>query len=71
MRITVEIDDDQLAAIQEATGLSKKSPAIRKAIEDHLVELARKRFLKRVLEGQSDYGLTNDEVEARQAYDPG
>ena len=69
MRITVEIDDNQLAAIQEATGLTKKSPAIRRAIEDHLAGLARKRFLQRILNGGSDYSLSNEELEALGLYD--
>lgn len=69
MRITVEIDEKQLEAIRQATGLTKKSPAVRRAIEDHLAGLARKRFLERVLRGETDYSLTNDELEGLGVYD--
>ena len=69
MRITIEIDEQQLAAIQQITGLTKKSPAVRRVIEDHLAGQARKRFLERVLEGKTDYSLTNDELEGLGVYD--
>jgi len=69
MRITVDIDEKQLIEIQEATGMTKKSPAIRQAIDSYVRGLERKRFLRRVLEGKSDYALTNEQVEALAAYD--
>jgi Arc/MetJ family transcription regulator len=31
MRLTVEIDEKELAEIQKATGVRKKSPAVKKA----------------------------------------
>jgi len=70
MRITVELDESQLAAIQHATGISKKSPAVRQALQDYLAGLVRKCFLERVLRGETDYALTNAELEARGTYDP-
>lgn len=69
MRLTVDIDDDALAAIQEATGIHKKSPAVKKAAEEYLHALKRKEFLRRVCEGRTDYSLTNEELEARVEYD--
>ena len=69
MRITIDIDEDQLSAIQQATGLSKKSPAVCRALEDHLAGLARKRFLERVLRGETDYALSNDDLEGLARYD--
>jgi len=68
MRITVDIDAETLAAIQKETGL-KKSPAIRKAAVDYVEDLRKKRFLRKVLEGRTDYGITNEELEDLGSYD--
>ena len=69
MRITVDIDESQLRTIQQATGQRKKSPAIRQALDEFVAERKRKQFLLKVMEGRVDYGLTNDELEARGTYD--
>ena len=69
MRITVDIDESQLAAIQQATGVKKKAPAIRQALTEYVAERQRRRFLSRVMEGGVDYGLTNEELESRGSYD--
>lgn len=69
MRITVEIDEKQLNRIQKVTGIHKKSPAVRQAIANYLQELDKKRFLERVLNGETDYALTNDQVETLSTYD--
>ena len=69
MRITVDIEESQLRAVQEATGQRKKSPAIRQALEEFIAERKRKQFLCKVMEGRVDYTLTNDELEARGTYD--
>ena len=69
MRITLEIDDDQLASIMRETGLRKKSPAIRQALTWYVREREKKQFLKKVMEGGSDYSLTNEQVEALGVYD--
>ena len=69
MRITVDIDENQLDRIQKATGISKKSPAVRQAIDSYLRQLDRKRFLRRVLRGRSDYALTNEQLESLSTYD--
>jgi len=69
MRMTVDIDANQLAQIQKATGIRKKSPAIKKAVEGFLYALERRRFLQRVCEGRTDYSLTNDELEESGTYD--
>ena len=63
MRLTVDIDEKELAQVQRATGVRKKSPAIKKAVEGFLYAVERRRFLKRVCEGKTDYSLTNDELE--------
>lgn len=70
MRLTVDIDEKELAAIQKATGVRKKSPAVRKAVEGYLYSLERQRFLKRVCEGKTSYSSSNDELESAGAYDP-
>ncbi len=69
MRMTIDIDDKELLQIQKATGVRKKSPAVRRALQDYLKEQEKKRFLKDVLEGKCDYPLTNEELEARGVYD--
>lgn len=68
MRITVDIDAETLDAIQKETGL-KKSPAIRKIAADYVMGLQRKRFLRKVLEGRTDYGMTNEQLEGLGSYD--
>ena len=69
MRITIDIDAKQLATIQKATGTRKKSPAIRRALEQFLLEIEKKEFLRKVLAGETDYSMTNEELEARGAHD--
>jgi len=69
MRMTVEIDDNELARVQEATGIKKKSPAVKKAVEEFLYAVERRRFLERVCEGRTDYSTTNDELESAASYD--
>ena len=69
MRITVDIDEKQLTAIQRATGQRKKSPAIRQALDEFVEERRRKRLLRKVLDGRTDYSLSNDELEALGTYD--
>ena len=69
MRISVDVDAKQIARIQNATGIRKKSPAVQRAVEGYLQAEERKRFLRKVLDGRSDYGLTNAQVEALGVYD--
>jgi Arc/MetJ family transcription regulator len=69
MRITIDIDESNLAAVQQATGIRKRSPAIRRAVADYVRDLERKRFIRKVMEGKSDYALSNEELEARGTYD--
>jgi len=69
MRITIDIDEKQLAAIQRETGIHKKSPAVRCALESFTREREKKRFLQKVMEGKCDYSLTNEQVEALGIYD--
>ena len=69
MRITIEIDENILQEIQEVTAIPKKSPAIQKALEMYLRTIRKKRLLDKVLAGQTDYHLTNDELEEMSRYD--
>ena len=69
MRITVDIDAQDLATVQRATGIRKRSPAVRKAVADYVRDLERKRFLQRVMEGKTDYVLSNEALEARDTHD--
>jgi Arc/MetJ family transcription regulator len=70
MRLTVELDDTEISEIQEATGIRKKSPAVKKAVQGYLYGVKRREFLQRVCEGKTDYGMTNEEIEASGTYDP-
>jgi len=63
MRITIEIDENSLSLIQQATGESKKSPAVQRALAAFLEERRMQEFLKRVREGQTDFSMSNDELE--------
>lgn len=69
MRITVDLDATDLASVQQATGIRKRSPAVRQAIADYVKALEKKRFLQRVMEGKSDYALSNEELESRDTHD--
>jgi len=69
MRMTIDIDEKQLALIQQATGIRKKSPAVREALGCYVQDLAKKRLLRKVLTGQTDYSLTNEELEEIGTYD--
>lgn len=69
MRLTIDIDERSLLEIQRRTGLHKKSPAVRKALEAYLHDRARKEFLARVAAGKTDYAMSNDEVEELATYD--
>jgi hypothetical protein len=65
MRITIDVDASELKRIQRITGEKKKSPAIAQALSRFLRQQERQKFLERVLSGQTDFSLSNDELEAR------
>lgn len=69
MRLTIDIDANELKRIQALTGQRKKSPAISRALTDYLREHEKQRFIERVLTGRTDFSATNDELEARDVYD--
>lgn len=70
MRITVDIDETSLREIQEATGERKISPAVKKVIAEYLDRRAREVFIDKVMQGQTDYALSNDELEAMLDFTP-
>jgi len=69
MRITFEIDANDLKQIQKITGQKKKSPAISCALADFLQMRQRRAFIEKALAGQTDYPLTNEELETRDVYE--
>lgn len=69
MRITIDVDDRDLRQIQKLTGQKKKSPAVAQALTEYLRQCERAAFVARALSGQTDFSLTNDELEARDVYE--
>ena len=63
MRITVEIEDSKIRAIQKWTKQRKKSPALAQALGEYIEQRQREEFLAKVLAGKSDFSSTNDEIE--------
>jgi Arc/MetJ family transcription regulator len=70
MRVTIEIDANKLKQIQRITRQKKKSPAIGQALLEFVRQQRKQRFIERALSGQTDYGLTNEDLERRDVYDP-
>ena len=69
MRLTIDIDEKVLRGIQKATGKRKNSPAVREALERYLRERERRELLRKALSGESDFGMTNEELEKLATYD--
>ncbi len=70
MRVTIEVDASDLDKIQKLTGQKKKSPAISQALAEFVRQQQKRQFIERVLSGETDYALTNEELEARDVYEP-
>jgi Arc/MetJ family transcription regulator len=64
MRITVDVDASTVSEIQRETGVSKKSPAIAKALDEYLREIRKRKLIQKVMEGRTDYGSTNEDLES-------
>ncbi len=69
MRITVNIDAKALKRIQQITGQKKQSPAVSQALDEFLRQQARREFIERAVSGKTDFGMTNDELEAQDVYE--
>ena len=69
MRITIEIDENDLAEVSRLTGIKKKSPAVALAVQEFIRQKERELFLKKVLAGETDYALSNDKLETATKWD--
>jgi Arc/MetJ family transcription regulator len=69
MRLTIEIDADDLSRIQKITGEKKKSPAVARALTEFLDRRRRYQFVERVLAGKTDFSLSNQVLESRDVYE--
>ena len=69
MRITVDRDANDLTEVSRLTGIRKKSPAVALAVQEFIRQKERELFLKKVLAGETDYALSNDELEAATKWD--
>ena len=69
MRITIEIDAQDLKRGQAATGQKKKSPAVNQALAEYLRSRRKAKFIERVLGGKTNFSLSNEELEARDVYE--
>ena len=69
MRVTLEIDAKELKEVQQLTGQKKKSPALSSAISAYIRQQRKRQFLERVMSGQTDYALTNRELEDRDVFE--
>ena len=69
MRITVDLDEKDIAVVRRLTGIRKKSPAVALAVQEFIRQKERELFLKKVLAGETDYALSNDELEAATTWD--
>jgi hypothetical protein len=64
MRITVEIEDSKIEAIQKWTKERKKSPAVAQALDEFIEQRQRQEFLAKIMAGETDYRASNDELES-------
>jgi hypothetical protein len=64
MKITVEIEDPRIKAIQKWTNQRKKSPAIAQALDEFIEQRRRQEFLAKVMAGATDYRTSSDELES-------
>lgn len=65
MRITIEIDASDVKRIQKSTGQKKRSLAINKALTEYLRMHEKQGFIERALAGETDFSMTNGEIETR------
>ncbi len=64
MRITIDIEEKKLRSILKLTRQTKKSPAVARALDEFLENRERQTFLAKVMAGNTDYRMSNDEIEA-------
>ncbi|MDF1658852.1 MAG: type II toxin-antitoxin system VapB family antitoxin [Verrucomicrobiales bacterium] len=64
MKFTVDLEDRTVADLMRLTGITKKGPAVARAVTEYLKREMNKEFATRVMEGEfEDYPMTNDEIE--------
>jgi Arc/MetJ family transcription regulator len=63
MRITIELDENQLQSVLKATGQKKMSPAVSAALDEYLTMKRREEFVSLVMSGKTDYQASNDSLE--------
>jgi len=64
VKFSVEMDEQILRKVMQATGIAKKGPAVAKAATEYLRREMAREFATQVMEGAfEDYPLTNDEIE--------
>jgi Arc/MetJ family transcription regulator len=64
MRITIELDENQLKSVLRATGKTKMSPAVSAALDEYLAMKRREEFVSLVMSGKTDYQASNEELES-------
>jgi Arc/MetJ family transcription regulator len=69
MRITVEIDEQDLKRVQAATGQKKISPAVSKALAEYLRSRRKAKLIERALGGKTDYSRSNEQLEEMDVYE--
>lgn len=63
MRVTVDIDETTVEELIKMTGEKRKSPAIARAVEEYVRRTHLKAFGNKIMEGEFDYPMTNEEWE--------
>jgi Arc/MetJ family transcription regulator len=63
MRITIELDENQLKSVLRATGKTKMSPAVSAALNEYLAMKRREEFVSLVMSGKTDYQASNEALE--------
>jgi Arc/MetJ family transcription regulator len=64
MRITIELDENQLKSVLRATGKTKMSPAVSAALDEYLAMKRREEFVSLVMSGKTDYQASNEDLES-------
>ncbi|MCW1923465.1 type II toxin-antitoxin system VapB family antitoxin [Luteolibacter arcticus] len=64
MRLTIDIDEKVLDEVMKYTGETKKGPAVLKAATDFLRRGRINEFTRRVMAGEFDFPMTNEELES-------
>ena len=69
MRLTIDVAEEELNELMDLTGEKKKGPAVLKAALEFVRREKVREFTRRVMAGEFDYPVTNDELEAAEIAD--